>query len=172
MDFFPPASPAGARPPGQIIMEIIKVLCRGALPPEPPVPPASRPATNSLSTHYKLIINSLRSGGAPAPPEPPPFAPADRPVIASIIKGEKIIKGGGGPRPPPLTSPRTSPFAPAYRPVIGSIIKGKKLIKVGGAPAPPRTPLLGYPSSYSNNYKVITTGHDIYWEATLVLYIN
>ena len=26
-------------------MEIIKVLCRGALPPEPPVPPASRPAT-------------------------------------------------------------------------------------------------------------------------------
>ena len=29
----------------EIIMEIIKVLCRGALPPEPPVPPASRPAT-------------------------------------------------------------------------------------------------------------------------------
>ena len=26
-------------------MEIIKVLCRGALPPETPVPPASRPAT-------------------------------------------------------------------------------------------------------------------------------
>ena len=32
-------------------MEIIKVLCRRALPLEPPVPPASRPATN----HYKLI---------------------------------------------------------------------------------------------------------------------
>ena len=29
----------------EIIMEIIKVLCQGALPPEPPVPPASRPAT-------------------------------------------------------------------------------------------------------------------------------
>ena len=55
-------------------MEIIKVLCQGALPPEPPVPPASRPATPvqaNLSAGLSAGGKSLRSGGAPASPEPP-----------------------------------------------------------------------------------------------------
>ena len=71
MEFFPPASPAGARPPG------LKSLRSGGAPAphEQPLctglsagdrinhykpinyfPPASRPATNSLKTHYHFDV--------------------------------------------------------------------------------------------------------------------
>ena len=90
----PPEPPLSAGLPGrrpttrpEIIMKIIKVLCRGALPPEPPVAPASRPATNSLKTQAEII----KVGGGLRPPPNPPFAPAYRPVIGSIIINPLII---------------------------------------------------------------------------------
>ena len=47
-------------------MEIIKVLCLGALPPDPPVPPASRPTTPVQADLSAGLTAGLTAGRWPA----------------------------------------------------------------------------------------------------------